>query len=326
MSTIDLIIKTQSFNDNNFLLSLKGFYFKFESNIYILSIHHNLPIKNITFNDINLDIIINSQWSEVLILDGINYNKKYKLYKIIQNKLPKINNIIHMLKYSLIIVDYEFINFDNIDGPEIPYIKCKLLENDNINYNILKGLSGTPVFFNNKIIGIFSNYILYKYEHYIRILPIYIYIKNLKKNNNNDIYTSSYNIKKINRYNVINDNNIKKIYHNKLNIKVPLTTYFLLELDISNILININNNNYILKDIKLLTLKEIESLQIEKKKTTHNILSLYYNNNNNIILNDNKYYINIRLLKLIKYIFNDGFAYKLITNNIKKLPLINNKI
>jgi hypothetical protein len=321
METIDLVINTQSFNDNKYLLSLKGFYIKFESKIYIFSIHHNLPINNVSFNDIKIDIIINSRWSDVLILDGeqdgFNYNKDYVLHKTIQNKLPNIDSIVNMKDYLLQIVDYEFINIDNINmnSPDLPFIKCKLLNDDDIDYSNFKGLSGTPIFLNDKIIGTFSHYNQNR-NKYIYILPIYIYIKNLKKKNNNDIYTFDYNVNKINRYNVIDaTNNVKIIYHNKLNINVPLSTYFLLELDSNNILINTNNNDYILEN------KNINDIK------TNNILLLDYNNDNNIILNDNIYTINIRLLKLMKHIgINRKILLFLVKFNKKQLSINNNKI
>lgn len=328
MYTINLKLQ-KSFNGVLHETTLKGFYFKYKNNIYIFSTHHNLPIDNILYNDIeDLEIIINSKWSNVLILNGNNYNNIFKLYNLnlIQNKIPPIDSIINMIDYNLKIIGCEFIPFDNIDGQKIPFIKCELLIKNDIDFTKFKGLSGTPIFFNNKIIGTFSHY--NKETKYIYILPIYIYIKNLKKDN--DVYTCNYNINKIGRYNVKEldvhdkelDDNIKYIYYNKLNIHIPLTTYFLLELDSSNILINIKDNNYILKNINSLSMNDIELLQIKKIcdiKTTNILLK----NNNDIEIENNIYTINSRLLQLMRTfeILDNEIIYKLVLNNGKKFSI-----
>jgi hypothetical protein len=313
MQFADLIIYTPFFNKNNIKLSLKGCFIKWNSNIYILTVHHNLPINNVLLNDNNLDIIINSKWSEVLILDGNNYYKDFIVLNKIQNKLPKINNIINMEKYLLKVIDYEFINFDNYEGPQIPYIKCELL-NPNIDFNILKGLSGIPVFLKNKLIGIFTHFKYITCEFFVYILPMYIYTKNLKKTN--EIYTfNDTNINKINNYKVKTSSNMKIIYHNILNIYVPLTTYFLLELDINNTLINIKDNNYVL----------IKSFNKNEK------LKLQITNEPNLIIDNNEYKINLRLLSLMRQMNFDGLQILylinlVIKNENIKLLIINNKI
>lgn len=284
MQSIDLIINTQSFNnDKNTNFSIKGCFIEYNSKKYIISVHHNLPINNILFNDNKLNIIINSKWSEALILDGTNYNKDFIVLNKIQNKLPKINNIINMENYILKVINYKFINFDNYDGPQIPYIECEILNCD-IDLKILKGLSGTPVFLKNKLIGIFTHCEYDECEFFVYILPMYIYTKNLEKDN--DIYT--YNdviIDKINNYKVKTSSNNKIIYHNILNIYIPLTTYFLLELDNNTTLINTENNNYVLT-----------------KLLNNNKLELKITNEPDLIVNNNEYKINLRLLKLMKKI------------------------
>ena len=148
---------------------------------------------------------------------------------------------------------------------------------------------------------------------------MYIYTKNLKKNNNNDIYTfdNFINIDKINNYRVKTSlSNIKIIYHNILNIYIPLTTYFLLELDSNNSLINTLDNNYILTNNFL---------------NKNDILKLLLSNESDIIVNNNQYQINLRLLSLMKKLGINGqliiyIIKSVVENSNTQLSIINNKI
>jgi hypothetical protein len=89
------------------------------------------------------------------------------------------------------------------------------------------GLSGSPVYIDNKLVGIFAKYNDIKESAYI--IPIYIIIKTIEKHDNSHVYESrQVNIKKINNYNV-KDN---MIYHPTLKQYIPLSSYFLVEGDV----------------------------------------------------------------------------------------------
>jgi hypothetical protein len=93
------------------------------------------------------------------------------------------------------------------------------------------GLSGSPVFIKNKVVGIFSKYRPDTKTAYV--IPIYVAIKNIEKKDNKHVYCYGNqidNIKKINSYNV-KDN---EIYHPTLKINININTYFLLEGDTDN--------------------------------------------------------------------------------------------
>jgi hypothetical protein len=161
-------------------------------------------------------------------------------------------------RYETSMIDHVFIPFDNINNDlTIPYIRATLYENiDN-----LYGLSGSPVFINDSIIGVFSKFD--DKESIAYIIPIYVIIKNIIKKDNSNIYELPFKnkINKINSYTVKNN----MIYHKTLKICIPINTYFLLEGDINvrfsvrydmtNIVINhmmtkpiklcISNENYI---------------------------------------------------------------------------------
>jgi hypothetical protein len=105
-------------------------------------------------------------------------------------------------------------------------IQATILDVDRIKDNAFAGLSGSPVYINEKVIGILSKINLV--DNIIYIIPIYLAIKTLEKYDNDNVYWMNIkNIKKINAFNV-KDN---EIYHPTLKINIPLNTYFLLEGD-----------------------------------------------------------------------------------------------
>ena len=76
-------------------VSLNGFIFKFNNKNYIISIHHNLPIKSVYYDNSLLNIKINSNWSEILILDLPSILNDLKIHKT----NPDIEHI-HVVKKS----------------------------------------------------------------------------------------------------------------------------------------------------------------------------------------------------------------------------------
>ena len=332
-TTLEIKLLTQQFIDKKLKIILNGFIFNFSKKNYIITLHHNLPIDNVsstidnvsntidnvsstidsvsntidnvssTIDSVSLDIQINSCWSEVLILNTDKLDlSSYKINKKYQNSLPKINETLNLIqninRYNLTVINYEFLPFDNLQSDYlIPYI-IVTFENDLINdYN---GLSGVPIYINDKLIGIFSKYNIINKTGYI--LPIYIVIKNFYKNNNADIYT----IKNLDKLTKINNYKIKNssIYSSLFKINIPLCSYILIEndkifnnyrdcyinttLQISNECnIIINNDLYKLTSRILNLANKIDkniTLQLLKIITNNYTDELWFHCNNNIII------------------------------------------
>jgi hypothetical protein len=254
-------LKTQTFQNKNLEQKLYSFILNYKKINYLISLHHNLPIYKV-FNeiDIELNIIVNSCWSEVLILQTNNVDiEKYHINNKIQNKIPKINQVMYIKtnvqRYESLMIDHVFIPFDNInDDFTIPYLRARLNEK----IGNLSGLSGSPVYIEDSLIGVFSKFDIEESIAYI--IPIYIIIKNIIKKDNINIYILPLK----NKINKINSNSVKKnmIYHKTLKINIPINTYFMLEgdlkakfsvrYDMTNIIIS----HIITKPIKLLISNE----------------------------------------------------------------------
>lgn len=225
---VQVKLETQSIDKKKLQLSLNGFIINHTSKNYLITIHHNLPINTIYHNNEPIEIIRNSGWSEILISSTETLNlKEYMINRQIKNTIPKNNDLITLKsnqEYDLRVVGYNFLPFDNIHTEfTIPYITAEFLRCiDNP-----QGLSGSPVYQNNKLVGIFSKY---SNQHIAYIIPIYLVIKNLEKIDFVNIYCApTADINKINSYNV-KDN---MIFHPSLRINIPLSSFFILEGDIN---------------------------------------------------------------------------------------------
>ena len=229
--TINLKIKCQEYLTKSVTQSLSGFIFNYNNQNYIITVHHFLPIKKVIETEINqeLPILINSSWSELLVLDSKYTNlDTYHVFKRYQNKLPKPNDELTMKlntkRYNLKVTGYDFLPYDNLDTKmTLPYIRASVTSDT----EELAGLSGMPVFDNNKIVGVFSK--AYSNNQTVFILPIYILIKTLEKRDNQHIYNISCIPKKINSYHV-KDNG--EIYHPTFKFDIPVASYLLIEGDI----------------------------------------------------------------------------------------------
>jgi len=283
MSTIDLIFDLHSLKDIIIKTKSVGFLLNYKSKNYIISVNHGLPVDKVFIDTCDLsesykrDIIINSFWNELII---INSNiEEYSIEKIknIKLKLPSINDIIK-LKYNDIVLEvlvdtFEFGNLNNLPiNPRCIYIKAKLTEEKNI-----FSLVGSPVFDeNNKLIGIFSK----QYSNnYILILPAYYLTKTLTKVDNYSIYGLNFNdtMKKLNSNNIFDN----LIFHNKMNIRVPLDVYTMLEGDVN-------------KEVT------INKRYKQKYESINNMIPI--NNERKLINNKNKFLLNSSLLLMIKLI------------------------
>lgn len=245
-TNLDIKITTQSFNNSCIKITLNGFILSYASRQYIITLHHNLPIESIECLNTNttLDSVVNSKWSEVLVCKNdlmLNHENNFKVFRDVHCKLPKEDTILNVIvsnnklglkeglmpsqSIELLTVSTKLIPYDNLD-PDIliPYISAKFIDTiENI-----AGLSGSPVLYKDKVIGVFS-----KYDHrnlVAYIIPIHIVIKNIEKKDNNIYKINIDNIKKINSYNV-KDN---EIYYPQLKINIPLNTFCVLEGDIDN--------------------------------------------------------------------------------------------
>jgi len=282
ITNLNLNIECQEYLTKKINQQMSGFILNINKNDVIVTLHHFLPIQKVIEIESNqeLPIIINSIWSEFLVLDSKNINlNKYQVYKSIQNKLPKPNDELTMNVISIDnpdciiscvmkVCDYEFLPYDNINTTiTIPYIRA-IISN---NVNKFAGLSGSPVFINKKIVGIFSK--AYSDNQTLLIIPIYVLIRNLKKIDNNNIYKFQSIPTKINKY--------------LFKFVIPYSTYLLLEGDI--------NKSLIIKN----SLGKTTSNEMIVDTSFSDIIEC-----NLIKLNKNIYLLTPRLLSLLKRIFN----------------------
>jgi len=228
---MEIKLKTQPFLGKYIEQNLNSFILYYDREHHLVSVHHNLPFDSIYYDKQELSIKVNSCWSEVLIMEtnnldltdiNINYN--------IQNKLPQEGDVLCIKtstgRYQTLCIGYDFIPFDNINEDlKLPYIKSKL-EGKIDNF---LGLSGSPVYIDDKLIGVFSKFD--SKESIAYIIPIYIIIKNIIKKDNTNIYELPLK----NKINKINSNNVKNsmIYHNTLKTNVPINTFFIIEGDVN---------------------------------------------------------------------------------------------
>jgi len=282
---LPLNIKIQPFLNKTLEKNLNGFILNYKNVNYLISVHHNLPIDSVynSLNDDKLSIKIDSCWSEILIMDthNIDLNTLCINHKV-QNRIPKPNEIMSIKtndqRYQTQVIDYKFIPYDTItEDLSIPYIRSKLNEN----IKVLSGLSGSPVFIDDKLVGIFSKFD--EVESIAYIIPIYIVIRNLKKKDNANIYGLPVDIKinKINSYNI--NNNL--IYHPTLKIIIPVSTFLMLECD---------------RNSKISVCHDTTNIMISHMITKP--IKLNIPNESFIINKDFEYKLNLRLLILLKKI------------------------
>lgn len=255
VTNLNLLIICQEYLSKKIKQNISGFILNFNGKNLVITLHHFLPIEKvfelipchteldkldslsmtkdnpqyISQTEINQEllILINSSWSEFLILDSKNINfDNSSIYKDIQNKLPKPNDELTMeLKNGKCIMKvsgYNFHPYDNLNTSMLlPYIKARVISG----CTDFSGLSGSPVFIKKKLVGVFSK--AYSNNEELLIIPIYVLIRNLEKEDNNHIFEFPFVPKKINSY-YVKEN---KIYHPSLKFEIPFSTYLLLEGD-----------------------------------------------------------------------------------------------
>jgi hypothetical protein len=284
MNGIDINIITDNFYDKQIKMNLVGTVIKHNSKKYLITVHHNLPIYLVKNKNANLNVLIDSCWNELLILE----NKNIENVKIHTNfcHILKSDINIYIIKdnYKIMFnnISYEFIQYNNLEsGQRVPYIVATLVNSEKDLTFV--GMSGCPVYYNDKLIGIFSRFNITNNKIYI--IPMIVILKTLLKKDNNKICILNRKVKKIDYYNI--DNN--QIFYKPLNIFIPLDTYYLLEGNLHNNLCLLDNDEMIMFN------KTYDEIQI----------------NNKLEIIDNNYKLDYRLLTLL---------HKLkITKNIKTL-------
>jgi hypothetical protein len=259
-----------------------GFLINFKNDNYIITVHHFFPIdlKEIYYKsdkeNIKLDVISRSYWNEILILRSNKViNSNHKLFRINNFKLiiPKINETLFISGEKTFIKNVKYFPLGMIPGyPRIKYLELE--NNDNIQTN-----SGSPVFdSNSKIIGILSK----SGPNNIYVLPIIYLLKTLVKKDNSKVYfiENRNTINKIKRYKVKSN----YIFTKCLN-EIPLDCYFLLEGDSEKEekIFYENNSNF----------QVVRYENVDKKMLISNEAEI-------IKISDNKYKINIILMKYLK--------------------------
>lgn len=314
VDTLDIELTTQSFESKNISINMKGTIINYENKKYIITLHHNIPIEIVTVNKKPTNIKINTMWNESLILETNEDLFSYNYDNMFQKSLPKINDILLLStsdkRYEMKTTGFHFLPFDNSpNSPKIPYITATFIKKHD---DKISGLSGTPIYINkSKLIGLFSKF--NSNTNTVYILPIYVILKTIDKNNNSLVFGSDLeNIKKVGTYNV---NSMKEIYHPTLKIYVPLTSYFLLEGD--------DNVKF------MITYKNDDMMNIIETELTH-CNNIILSNDCDIIKNNDMYKINTRLMTLMRRTGTDVNIIKIIwskilSNNIQLWIKINER-
>jgi hypothetical protein len=286
---VDLDLITQDFNSKKIHMKIKGVMISYNNMQYCVTLHHNLPISKVILQEITLPKFSDTGWNESVILDCNDIKfENIKVHNNFNNKILKSNEIIMMKtsqkRYEMITAGFDFIPFDNcVDSPAIPYIIAKFIDEEK-NY---AGLSGSPIFIGNKLVGLFS-----KYDHKNKIafiIPIYIILKSIDKKDNNTIFGCDiHDIVKINSYNIHNNEKTKKevIYHPTMKIYIPISSYFMIEGDVD----------------ERFTIQYKENSKTLTQNYTCISIKLLMDNTNLIIRDDKKYMITFRLLTFMKKI------------------------
>ena len=224
LSTIEMEI--ESYDDTTSSLVTTGFIFSNKDKKYIVSVHHDMPIKykniKVTFDSLTFytHVIHRPIWNELVVLDfpdTVDYDCPIycKGYKTSINKNDKLHaSYISNIKYR--------------ELTKIPYYGFPW-EYSSLYYKILfkdvcdNYKSGMPIYDDKKrLVGIFSK----REDNIGYIIPSIYLQKTFERLDNDNIYIiEDKNITKVNNYNV---NKKRNIYHSSLRDYIDLVCYFLL--------------------------------------------------------------------------------------------------
>lgn len=260
-------------------LVTSGFIFTYNKKQYLVSVHHELPIKykniKVTFNDITFEtqVIHKPIWNELVVLnipndiklDTLSFNKSKNIINKSHNlKSPFINNIRLRELSKLPICGLPW-NYKNL--------YYKILFNDIVEFES-EPKSGSPIYMNKHLVGIFSK----RDDNIGYVIPVIYLIKTFEKKDNENIYMVPNDITKINN-NIIVDN---KIYYRSLKEYINVETFCLLEGD---------------KNTKISIIKNDVPYVINYTLFT---TTLEPNFSNHIFMDDKYIKINCSLIKLLK--------------------------
>jgi hypothetical protein len=322
--TINLSIKCSPFMTTNHRNTLTGFLFHYNNVIYLLSVHHHLPIEHIY--ELNTEspcnILVNSCWCETVIMDTHNIDThQFTVFRKFQNSIKSygkstIYTIIDGERNIIKDIETTYESFDCFNqSPELPYIIGKL----ELPKESIAGNSGSPVFISEGnediLIGVITKYDIN--SKYIYIIPIYIFIKCFEKYDNSTIYgLEDYtNVTKIGAYYISDNHELEKIiYHPTLKVSVPISTYFLLEGDHNqSFKINYSLHKKEKKNKNVVVVDNVNTISIN-----HNLI---VSHEESLLFNEQRQYkINLRLLRLLKKIGNNKILSNIfshISNNIE---------
>jgi len=306
--SIKLLNIIDSINDTKSIGISEGFLFKYFNEIMLISVHHFKPIITTLINTTEKPLLITKKnvfWNELLIFN--NPDKRYTLNtKVIKTyrtrfikKSSQINIFINKKKETFILVCYNILQ--NTPCLKSYYLYFLISEEISDIKSLLvkyKGLSGSPVFDNDKnIIGIFCKVKIDDNKLYGLVLPIIYLIRTLEKSDNENLYFLNTEINLLNKIEKYKIKKLNKIYYPSINYEIPLDIFYILDGD----------NN------KFLKCKKNESLIL--------IDYIKYNNydiTNKIIKKDNTFKLNTGLLT---YLVSNGMVseYNKITDEyIKK--------
>lgn len=278
LSIIEMEI--ESYDDTINTLVTTGFIFSIKYKKYIISVHHDMPIKykniKVTFDSFSFytHVIHRPIWNELVVLDfpdTIDYDCPIycKGMKLSLNKNDKLHaSYISKIKYrELTQIPYYGFPWDYSS------LYYKILFKDDCD----KNKSGTPIYDDKKrLVGIFSK----REDNIGYIIPSIYLQKTFERTDNDNIYIiEDKNITKVNNYFV---NKERKIYYPSLRDYIDLICYFLLEGDKNKKEIVITDKEMKIVDYKIFT----------------NILKPNFSTK--IYINDDSIKVNFSLINLLK--------------------------
>lgn len=247
-----------------------GFLFKYNNIMYIISVHHFLPIlKTIldaTSEIIELNKLTNINWNELNIYQAPNekYLLNTKIIKSYRTRFPEKNAIIKIEigndfeRYE--IVDYYNACLNPLSKLRSIYIKFfigKIKDSERLNIiNKFQELSGKPIFDKeDKLIGVFCKIIISpSFEVYGLVLPIIYLIKSLNKKDNESIYyldIKEFDLK-LGKYEIQKDDFNYSIYYPPTLSKIPLDIFVILEGDNDSKIMSKNTKTLVSKSLKFI--------------------------------------------------------------------------
>ena len=221
----------------SFDIDVKGTLIRYKKKIYLNVPHAGLDVKMIIFNDKRYNHFKYSDWSENIIVE-------------IDDK--------DILKHQYVFKKFGIKQIQVKDNYNLNNCKCEYIKNECFPVNMMAGNpelmfyvvkskqegspdTGTPLYYNGTLFGIFSKYNSEKKHCYIT--PS-LFIQKSIDNNTNHLYRCSNinEIKKVKGYNVYNN----MIYCPQIQYPINLESYLLFLSNTNNrILINNNLNAYI---------------------------------------------------------------------------------